>query len=291
MYFACCLAVIGLIPTERGAGTGTGTAPPAPVSAPPAPHTEAISTSFPTSEKENKTENDTETENEKKTETVKTVKLLKTVRHRQMTYCVWGQGDKNPKAFTDFTPGPFQSARKQGSIFLRKLILPSYEIKSAKKFHGNNYRHEIENDRSVDIEIEIKKEKLGLLRDWLALVYGVTDSACGADGGNSDDKNKDDDNNINSDNNDNNDNDNNSSSNSNINNNNNRDCDTMTGKEKHTFDWNYGLQRMQHFARERHHAVSERIRQQEIEQMKRFENRYNNDDNNYNNNNNICKYK
>ena len=127
---------------------------------------------------ENKNKNKNEYDSKLKNKNIK----LNYVSSRQMTYCVWGQGDKNPKTFSTLTPDTVNFAKIQKSIFLRKFILPS----NSPNFHDKDKRQDhIDKRRNNQVDFSeyrnevksIEVEKRILLCAWLTLVLKIEDTS------------------------------------------------------------------------------------------------------------------
>ena len=127
---------------------------------------------------EHKNENEHEYDSKLKNE----IKKSNYVSSRQMTYCVWGQGDKNPKTFSTLSPDMVNSAKIQKSIFLRKFILPSNSHNYHDKDQRQDYYDKRRNNQTDFSEYKnevksIEVEKRILLCAWLTLVLKIKDTS------------------------------------------------------------------------------------------------------------------
>jgi hypothetical protein len=199
MYFPCCLAVLGAIPCEDPRSAHTPTTTSVTLSNPLTPSTSLTATKVSIQEcstineetttnntetPKNENENVIETRHEKESESDVKIENLKldAVSSRQMTYCVWGQGDKNPKTFSSLTPDIITAAKTQKSIFLRKFVLPSTQSvddndRKHRQNRGRNSNNRDDwNDDEGDVNA-IEVEKKILLRVWLSLVLQLPDNS------------------------------------------------------------------------------------------------------------------
>ena len=217
MYFPCCLAVLGAIPTEdpRSSNSLNSSNSLSSSSKSLSSHlsTPLITTAAATAttaiqecsainekiiadttektknETENKNKSDTDNKNgnENGKESEYDIKLKKKiikldyVSSRQMTYCVWGQGDKNPKTFSTLTPDIVTAANLQKSIFLRKFVLPSnnHNNHDYDKRQDHNNKRRNETSAFTEYKNEVKSfevEKRTLLCAWLTLVLKIKDT-------------------------------------------------------------------------------------------------------------------
>ena len=191
MYFPCCLAVLGAIPCEDPGSAHTPTTPSVTLSNPLPPSTSHTATKSSIQECSTinleSTTNNTETpKNENEVVNLNDVKFenlkLDAVSSRQMTYCVWGQGDKNPKTFSSLTPDIITAAKSQKSIFLRKFILPSNQTvddndRKQRQNRGRNSNNRGDwNDDEGDVST-VEVEKKILLRVWLSLVLQLPNNS------------------------------------------------------------------------------------------------------------------
>jgi hypothetical protein len=187
MYFPCCLAVLGLIPppesavtdTEQSGSSGStvtkvstlasSSAPPVSSESGAAKHSNG---SRPEEEEAGLQEKE---EEEEKTSDDKEVSKLRSkcrdsagassaprnaVLKRQLTYCVWGQSAKSPQTFEGITEEDIDKARRNGSVFFRKVVLPVAQSSSASSSSSKGL---------------LSHEKLHFLRVWLDLVLGIRD--------------------------------------------------------------------------------------------------------------------
>ena len=221
MYFPCCLAVLGAIPTEDPRSSNSSNfsnalsssskslsnhlSTPSLITTTATTATTAIQECSTINEKiiadtTEKTKNETENknnsgndnkngnENEIERESEYDIKLknkiikLDCVSSRQMTYCVWGQGDKNPKTFSSLTPDIVTAANLQKSIFLRKFILPTNNHNNhdydKRQDHNNKRRNETSPFTEYKNDVKsVEVEKRILLCAWLTLVLKIKDAS------------------------------------------------------------------------------------------------------------------
>ena len=142
MYFPCCLSVLNRVPPNSDSNT-TSDAAPSSSSSRASTSVSSSTSSF--------------------------------VSKRQVTYCVWGQGDKSPKTFYSITAGDFARAREKGSLFFRKLSLKPSLDKDNRSSKGPWSDKERERgEKEIDIKTGIIAEKKELVQSWLSLVLSLT---------------------------------------------------------------------------------------------------------------------